>query len=114
MHELSLVRGIFKTLEEEFQREEMDRLHTVKMKVGQLSNVEPILMQNAFSAVKADQPEYGDVNLEIEVLPIEIYCDKCDKRCQVENYRFVCACGMPTNNVVQGTELLIHQVQFSD
>ena len=113
MHELSLVRGIFKTLEDEFSAEEMQRLHAVNMKVGKLSNVEPILMQNAFSAVKADRPEYADVDLKIEVLPIEIECE-CGKRTVIENYRFFCSCGAPSNNVVQGEELLIHQVEFSD
>ena len=112
MHEVSLVRGVFRTLEEQFSSDEMSRLKTIKMKVGKLSNVEPILMQNAFQAVKADNPGYEKVALEIDLIPITVECSTCGKTTEVEYYKFVCDCGLPSNNVVTGTELLIHQVEF--
>lgn len=114
MHEISLVRNIFKTLENEFSKEDLDRLEAINLTVGKLSNVEPILMNNAFEAVTAtDNPEFRDVKLNITVLPIEIYCETCDKKSEVEQYRFICKhCQKPNNNVVQGNELLISGVEF--
>ncbi len=114
MHEVSLVRNVFKTLEEEFPPEDMARLRTIRMTVGELSNVQPILMQNAFSAVKEDNPRYADVSLEIDQIPVKIECTECGKVSEVQGYRFICACGKPCNNVISGTELLIHQVEFLD
>lgn len=113
MHEISLIRSIFSTLETEFTSEELENLAAIDLRVGKLSNVEPVLMQNAFAAFQSSESRFEDVKLAIEVLAIEIECPLCTQRSQVEQYKFVCGnCGHPTNNVVQGTELLIHRVHF--
>lgn len=111
MHEISLVRNIFKTLEEEFP-EDFDKIRTIHLKAGMLSNVQPILMQNAFQAVLEDEPRYQKTSLQVEVLPILIYCEDCQKNTEVQQYRFICTCGKPSRNVVQGEELLISKVDF--
>ena len=113
MHEISLVRNIFNTLEAEFSKAELEKLKGIYLKVGLLSNVEPVLMQNAFDAVTTAEEKYQSVELNVEVIPIEIHCKQCGGNSIIQNYKFVCShCGTPTNNVVKGTELLIHQVQF--
>lgn len=114
MHEISLVRNIFNTLEAEFSSEELQEMTAIDMKVGLLSNVEPVLMQNAFEAVTTAEEKYQSVKLNIELIPIEIHCIDCDLNSTIEQYKFACAsCGKPNNNVVKGTELLIHQVHFN-
>ena len=114
MHEVSLIRTIFTTIESEFTQEEVEHISAIDLKVGLLSNVEPVLMQNAFEAVTAAEQRFEGVDLNIEVVPIEVYCQECDSHAIVENYKFVCSCGKPNNNVVKGTELLIHRVHFKD
>ncbi len=115
MHEISLVRSVFNTLEAEFTKEELQNLHAIDLKIGLLSNVEPALMQNAFEAVTSAEEKFQKVKLNINLIPIEIYCQTCDKHTIVENYKFACGtCGQPNNNVVKGTELLIHQVHFDN
>jgi hydrogenase nickel incorporation protein HypA/HybF len=111
MHEISLVRNIFRTLEDEFQAD-FEKITKIYLKAGLLSNVQPILMQNAFSAVLEDEPHYRNKSLEVEVLPILIHCDECYKTTEVQQYRFVCTCGKPSRNIVQGEELLISKVDF--
>lgn len=115
MHEISLVRTISGTLEAEFSAEELNRLTKINLRVGLLSNVQPILMQNAFSAVQEGEQKFKGVALNIEVLPVIVRCEMCTHESQIDNYKFACAnCGRPTSNVVQGNELLIHKVEFSD
>ncbi|MEL6968782.1 MAG: hydrogenase maturation nickel metallochaperone HypA [Bacteroidota bacterium] len=115
MHEISLVRNIFNTLESEFSTEELQRLTAIDLKVGLLSNVEPTLMQSAFDAVTSAEEKHQEVKLKVEVVPIKIHCLSCGSHSMIKNYKFVCAnCGAPSNNVVQGTELLIHRVHFSE
>ena len=113
MHEISLVRTIFRTLEDEFPTD-MHRVQGIYLTVGLLSNVQPILMQNAFAAVLEDEPRYQKTKLYVNVLPILIHCDDCQKTTEVQQYRFICSCGKPSRNVVQGEELLISKVEFSD
>lgn len=113
MHEISLVRNIFKTLEDEFPGE-INNVRGIHLTVGLLSNVQPILMQNAFEAVLADEPKYEKTTLHVDLLPVLIYCDDCDITTEVQQYRFVCGCGKPSRNIVQGEELLISKVEFAD
>src|SRR5665811_2064743 len=109
MHEISLVRNIFKTLEDEFPGE-VERIRGIHLTVGELSNVQPILMQNAFEAVLEDEPVYNKASLYVEVLPVLIHCEDCDKVVEVHNYKFVCSCGKPSRNIIQGEELLLAKV----
>lgn len=115
MHEVSLVRNIFRTLEDSFTAEELTRLQAIDLEVGKLANVEPVLMQNAFAAVTDTEPRYAGVRLHIELLPVLVDCPQCGTRFEVAQYRFICtACGSPSNQVVQGTELLIKRVHFAE
>lgn len=113
MHEISLVRNIFKTLEDEYPQS-FERITQIWVKAGELSNVQPILMQNAFEAVLEAEPKYQGKTLHVEVLPILIYCDDCQKSTVVKNYKFACDCGQPSRNIIQGEELLINKVEFGD
>ncbi len=113
MHEISLVRSIFNTLESEFSAGELENLKAINLKVGLLSNVGPLLMQNAFEAVTKAEEKFQEVTLNVISVPIEIYCGDCDTNSTIEQYKFACkTCGKPNNNVVKGTELLIHEVEF--
>lgn len=116
MHEVSLVRNIFNTLNSEFSAAEVSRIKTIRITAGLLANVEPILLQNAFEAVVAtDSPEFKTAQLKVQVLPILIECEHCGKSSEIKNYTFLCShCGKPSNNVVQGNELLISGVDLAD
>ena len=114
MHEISLVRNIFKTLEDEFPGE-IEKVRGIHLRVGLLSNVQPILMQNAFEAVLLDEPKYNKATLDVEVLDILIHCDDCNKNSEVKQYKFACSyCDKPSKNIIQGEELLISKVEFAD
>ena len=115
MHEVSLIRTIFNTLEAEFPKEEVEQISAIDLKIGLLSNVEPQLMQNAFDAVTQVDDKFIGVKLNIETVPIEIHCTSCNTNTLIEQYKFACSsCGQPNNNVVKGTELLIHRVHFKE
>jgi hydrogenase nickel incorporation protein HypA/HybF len=114
MHEISLVRNMFSTIEEQFPDVSPERIKCIYLTLGELSNVEPIAMQNAFEAVISDDTRYGHTRLEITVTPILIYCEDCKKTVGVKNYRFVCDCGKPSKNVVQGDEVVISGVEVEE
>ena len=113
MHEVSLARNIIQTLQQEFSSEELDKLTAIDLKVGLLSNVEPVLMKNAFGVVAEEQPNYKHVKLDIEVVPVKIKCEVCGTISDVHNYVFKCANGHPCTNIIEGNELRIEKVHFS-
>lgn len=114
MHEISLVRSIFATLESECSEEEINTISQIDLKVGKLSNVEPVLMQNAFNAVVESENRFKGVLLHIEVIPVTVFCSDCQKSSEVFHYKFACIyCNKATSDIQSGEELLIHQVHFN-
>ena len=71
-------------------------------------------MQSAFEAVIQDESKYQNVVLNVNVVPIKIKCELCGSEDVVNNYIFKCANGHPSRNIIQGEELLIERVHFSD
>ena len=115
MHELSLARNIFDAIEETFPQERLKNMIQIDLKVGLLSNVEPILMQNAFDAIIAQETLYQGVKLNIMLVPVVIHCNQCMQDSEIEKYKFYCElCGSPDVFVKQGNELLISSVQFME
>jgi hydrogenase nickel incorporation protein HypA/HybF len=115
MHETSIVNSIMRTLEQEFEREKLEKMKAIHLKVGILSNIEPRLLHNAYSAFHMSNPGYAHVSLHIESTSLKIQCEICNHITDVINYRFICEnCERPSKNVIQGEEMLIHKVEFDD
>ncbi|MFZ4058648.1 MAG: hydrogenase maturation nickel metallochaperone HypA [Ferruginibacter sp.] len=111
MHEIALVKNIFTELEAVYPHK-MHLIQRIQLKAGVLSNVQPILMQNAFSAVIQEESKYAHIELEVLVIPIKIQCESCHLISEVQQYRFICSCGKPCRNIIEGEELLISEVEF--
>lgn len=116
MHEISLVRNIFRSLESTLSPAELPLVSVINLKIGQLANVEPVLLQNAFAAVTSTEAlHFAQAKLAVELVPITIFCAECNLTSPVEHYRFACAhCGQPNKEVVTGLELLISGVEFQE
>lgn len=115
MHEISLVQNIFATLKAELPHD-VNKMIAIHLSVGELSNIQPSLMQNAFQAVLMEEPSLPqNMQLFVEVLPILIHCDKCNIDSEVKHYKFVCSqCGTPSKHIIQGEEMLISKVEFAE
>ncbi len=115
MHEISIIRSVFNSLEEQFNQEEQKRLIQIDMEVGLFSNIEPLLLQNAFKAVQEAENRFPRAKLHINCTPIKIFCESCQTESIIENYKFICqSCGQANNNLISGTELLIKRVHFQE
>ena len=115
MHETSIISGIMRTLEQEFDAEKLNKMTGIYVKVGILSNIEPRLLMNAYEASHMTNASYRNVKLNIEMTELKIQCESCDHITDVKNYSFLCDnCQKPSKNVIQGEEMLIHKVEFDD
>ena len=115
MHEVSIVSSIMRTFEVEFEEVKLDKLSAIYLKVGTLSNIEPRLLHNAFTAKNYCGTRFHDVKLHIESTSVKILCEKCDVVTDVVDYKFYCdVCKLPSKNLIQGEEMLIHKVEFDD
>ncbi|MCF6308620.1 MAG: hydrogenase maturation nickel metallochaperone HypA [Flavobacteriaceae bacterium] len=115
MHETSIVNSIVKTLEMEFEAEKLDKMSAIYLKVGKLSNIEPRLLHNAYTAKYPCGTKFHRVKLHIESTEVKIQCETCKHITEIENYKFLCEkCERPSKNLIQGEEMLIHKVEFDD
>jgi len=115
MHEISLVRNIFKTLEHELVPDEFQLLSDIHLSVGLLANVEPSLLQNAFEAVVSTEYPTIQAKLHIELLPILVHCASCNTDYEVQSFNFKCTnCGTANSQVLQGNELLIKKIELTN
>lgn len=112
MHEIYLIRNIFERIEEEFP-EKCESVSEIHLRVGLLSNVQPILIQNAYKAFVMEFPQYYNTKLVVEQLPAIIECESCKSKTEVKQNRFVCGeCDAPGRNIIQGEELYINEIKF--
>ncbi|HKK87268.1 MAG TPA: hydrogenase maturation nickel metallochaperone HypA [Saprospiraceae bacterium] len=116
MHEISLVKSIFNSLDEMYTQKEIENIQTIHLTLGELSNAQPVLMKNAFEAVvSTERKDYSHCKLQVQLIPIKVYCSHCEVRSEIKNYKFVCkSCGLPNNNIVQGEELLVSGIDIKE
>ena len=105
MHEFSLVRSLL---------EQVDRIVTshggrvaveVRVEIGPLSGVEPLLVKAAFNQLA------GDGTLIIDEVPLTARCHSCHTEFELENFRFVCPhCDSRETSVVRGDALRLMSV----
>ncbi|MCW3467819.1 hydrogenase maturation nickel metallochaperone HypA/HybF [Chitinophaga nivalis] len=111
MHEVPIIREMVKMLQEQYP-DKFSQIIKVTVEAGLLSNVQPVLIQNAFEALVLENDFLKDIDLEVVTLPIIAHCDACDKNFTVTKHRFICGCGKPAREIVQGKELRISRVDF--
>ncbi len=111
MHEVAIINNLVETLEEEYTSRMKD-IVSVEIEAGLLSNVQPVLIQNAYEALQMDRMELEDIELVVKQLPIIAHCSMCNKDFPVVRHRFVCDCGEPSREIIQGNELRISKVVF--
>lgn len=91
------------------------RVRAVRMKVGALSGVVCDALRFSFDVAVADSAIAG-ASLEIEEVPVTVYCSHCDGEQVIENPQHLrCpACRSATPNVIRGRELELVAVEVVD
>ena len=111
MHELSLVTEIYETC-----RSRMDadgRIESVRLAIGELSAVEPDLLQFAWEAVTEGGPDAGS-RLDVEWRPARQVCEGCHEFAERQTgswLRHCPRCGQPLR-IEGGQELDILQFAY--
>ncbi len=110
MNESSIIQNMLESLAESLTSDELDRLCEIHLKVGELSGIEPVLLQSAFAGV-IHNTDFENVVLHIDLIPITAKCPNCDKVFTVVHQNFMCSyCNTPTQNIQTGKELIIDHV----
>ncbi len=113
MHELSIMQALVDAVEAIVREHGARRVVRLVVEVGEMSNVIPMYLRNAFLAFREVKPFLAQAELEIRFVPLQLRCESCGFEFQPQGYRYRCVeCGATQVRVVQGEELLLRDVEL--
>lgn len=114
MHERSLVATILKQVERIAREQRALRIRTIRLQVGELAGVEPILVQSAFDELKAETIS-PDCVLMIEHVPLTARCRDCERVVILKELRFQCPCCHSTSlDIVEGDTVRLASIEIEE
>lgn len=113
MHELSVAVSLIDSATEKAIEMGSDRILRLFVRIGPLSGVVPEALAFAFEVASESTRAAGAV-LEIEDVPVVVYCASCDREREAEHaYAFCCpTCGTPTSDIRTGRELELRALEI--
>ena len=110
MHEMAICQSLLAEVGRVAAEHPATVVTRVSVSVGPLSGVEAALLTRAFDLARLGTVADGAV-LEIEQMPVTIWCDACGIESRVEANTLVCGgCGGWRVTVRSGDELLLKRV----
>ena len=115
MHELSIAISIVEIAAEQLDRHGGGRVQTVHLRLGPLSGVVKEALVAAFP-LACDQTPLQGATLDIEDVPLEIYCQRCGQNRPAQSPQMMLCnvCGTPSARVVRGRELDLISLEICD
>jgi hydrogenase nickel incorporation protein HypA/HybF len=113
MHELSIAMSMIEMAAEEAERRGGVRVHTIHLKLGNLSGVVKEALHFSYTVACEGTPLEGS-QLVIEEVPVVVYCPACEAETVLASVQqFCCAlCHAPTSQIVRGKELEVTALEI--
>lgn len=113
MHELSLMLGVIKTVERIAKEQNVGKISTLVLQIGEISSVIPRYIEQCYPAAVEGTLLKG-ARLKIEIVPGNAECKGCSKIFNLmENMGKCPYCGSEENVIVSGKEFVIKEIAVS-
>jgi hydrogenase nickel incorporation protein HypA/HybF len=107
MHEGSLVGSLLRQVAQLAAEHRAQAVREIRIEVGPLSGVEPVLLREAFDRLRVGTVAAGAA-LVIDAVGLTCHCRNCQLNFTAEEVRFVCpVCGDRRVDVVAGDRVLL-------
>jgi len=111
MHEFSLAQNIYDIVLETVRKENVDKVHSIKLEIGKLMAVVPESLLFCFEMISEGTP-LEDTKLEIDEVPVKAHCQKCRKEFEVGEFLFICPhCESRDLTVISGKDMFIKSLE---
>ena len=111
MHELVIVEGILDVVIPEVKKHDVQRILSIRLKVGELSGVVPECIHEYFGIAAKGTIAEG-ARVIIEKNPIRIECPDCGFSGEITKGTHVCPhCGSARFRIVSGSEYYVESVE---
>lgn len=115
MHELSIAYNLVSIAEDAAKEAGVDQIDSVHLKLGALAGVVQDALLFSFDVATKGTLLEGST-LQIENVPVVIYCEQCDAEHPLENIQLLrCpVCDTPCGDIRQGKELELVYLEYSE
>lgn len=111
MHELGVVFHIIDDLQEVGKQNEIEKIHSVTLQLGEVSGVVPDLLTDAWKWASDKNELMKGAELIIETLPAVTYCEDCKSEYETVAHGKICPnCGSKNTYLLRGNEFLIKEI----
>lgn len=110
MHELGVVFEVVKTVNNFKLKNNLSKVDTIVLQIGQLSSMIPKYIQECYPAA-VDGTEFEETKLDIEIIPAEGVCRSCSHIFNIIEHRSTCPeCQGKDWGLLTGKEFAIKQI----
>jgi len=114
MHELSIIENVLEVAETKAREANSHSIEAIKLRLGQFTAIARVALEFAFEVARRGTLA-ENARLDIEVVPMILYCVVCDDRAQsLQPKSLICMqCGFPLK-IVSGQELEIEYIEIEE
>ena len=115
MHELAIAHSLIETAQAALPEVNGAHIVTVQVCLGALAGVSPDELRFGFEVMAKGTPFEGTL-LEIEDVPLIVYCPHCQANYTLSDIEPLCCpiCATPTPQIIQGKELTLKALVVRD
>ena len=114
MHELSIAQSILSIADNALAGNKFSKVSAIKIQVGELSGIETDALLFSFNIIKSDTV-LNEANLDIEIIPGEAVCNKCNTVFHLERFGNACPnCNDYSMHILKGKEMKVLNLVVED
>ncbi|MBQ7174617.1 MAG: hydrogenase maturation nickel metallochaperone HypA [Lachnospiraceae bacterium] len=111
MHELVIVEGILDTVIPEVKKYDVEKILSIRLKIGELSGIVPSCVHEYFRIAAKGTIAEG-ARIIIEKTPIRITCRDCGFEGEIRKGTYACPqCGSTGFRIISGKEYFVDSVE---
>lgn len=115
MHELSIVTHVAKTLDEVAVENNLKKIGSVTLEVGEVSGIMTDYFEDCWNYFKVKHPILKDSILKLEMIPAITFCEDCKQEYSTMQHGKICPyCKSEHTYLVQGNECNIKEIEAED
>ncbi len=112
MHEYSIVQSLLNSCEDHAAQNGASKVTRIEVKIGQLSGVEPHLLEIAFETFK-EATICENAVFDMQIQPLVIACNECQEEFRPKRFEFKCkACGSFDVKAIDGEEMYLMRLEL--
>ena len=112
MHELSIVTHVAKTLDELAEENQLTKIGSVTLQVGEVSGIITDYFVECWNYFKRKHPLLKESELKLETIHAVTFCEDCKQEYETVKYGRICPfCRSEHTYLLTGNECIIKEIE---